>query len=143
MMERLGHANLCVHDIDAVVRFLMTAFPDFTIRKDAMDPDGSRWVHVGNDETYIALNQAKAQEPKRGTPYKGRPGLNHLAYEVDNVESLRARLKAAGYRDSTVPNAHPYRNRVYFYDPEGNDWEFVQYLSDDPVKRHDYELPDR
>ena len=59
MMERLEHANLCVHDIDAVVRFLMTAFPDFTIRKDAMDPDGSRWVHVGNDETYIALNQAK------------------------------------------------------------------------------------
>lgn len=21
--------------------------------------------------------------------------------------------------------AHPHRKRVYFYDPEGNDWEFV------------------
>ena len=29
MKERLEHANLCVHDIDAVIRFLMTAFPDF------------------------------------------------------------------------------------------------------------------
>jgi hypothetical protein len=29
MMERLEHANLCVHDIDAGIRFLMTAFPDF------------------------------------------------------------------------------------------------------------------
>ena len=35
------------------------------------------------------------------------------------------------------PNAHPYRKRVYFYDPDGNDWEFIQYLSDEPSKRHD------
>lgn len=71
-----------------------------------------------------------------------RPGLNHLAYEVDDIKPLRARLRAAGYRDSTVPNAQPYRKRVYFHDPEGNDREFVQYLSDDAAKRHDYELPD-
>jgi catechol 2,3-dioxygenase-like lactoylglutathione lyase family enzyme len=142
MPERLEHANLCVHDIDAVVRFLKTAFPDFRIRRDTTDPDGTRWVHVGSDETYIALTQAKPEEARRGTPYKGRPGLNHLAYEVDDVEALRARLRSAGYRDSTVPNAHAYRKRIYFYDPEGNDWEFVQYLTDDPEKRHDYELPD-
>jgi catechol 2,3-dioxygenase-like lactoylglutathione lyase family enzyme len=143
MTERLEHANLCVHDIDAVVRFLRTAFPDFEIRRDTTDPDGSRWVHVGTNDTYIALNQAKPGEARRGPPYKGRPGLNHLAYEVADVEALRARLRAAGYRDSTVPNSHPNRKRVYFCDPEGNDWEFVQYLTDDPAKRHDYELPDR
>lgn len=79
MIKRLEHANLCVHNIDSVIRFLMTAFPDFKIRKDKTDADGSRWVHVGNDETYIALSQAKAQEPKRGTPYKGRPGLKPIA----------------------------------------------------------------
>jgi len=141
--QRLEHANLCVHDIDAVVGFLKTAFPDFQIRQDTTDPDGTRWVHVGTNETYVALNQAKPEEPLRGAPYKGRPGLNHLAYEVDDVEALRARLRAAGYRDSTVQNAHPYRKRIYFCDPEGNDWEFVQYLSDDARKRHDYELPDR
>ena len=36
----------------------------------------------------------------------------------------------------------PYRKRVYFTDPEGNDWEFVQYSSDDPAERNDYEHPD-
>ncbi len=143
MSERLEHANLCVHDIDAVVRFLQTAFPDFRIRSDTTEPDGSRWVHVGTDETYIALNQANLAEGRHGPPYKGRPGLNHLAYEVDDVDAIRERLRAAGYRDSTLPNAHPHRRRVYFYDPEGNDWEFVQYLSDDSTKRHDYGLPDR
>ena len=52
-------------------------------------------------------------------------------------------MRAAGYRASTVPNSHPYRKRVYFNDPDGNDWEFVQYFSDDPTKRNDYEIPDR
>jgi catechol 2,3-dioxygenase-like lactoylglutathione lyase family enzyme len=71
------------------------------------------------------------------------PGVNHLAYEVDDVDALRNRMTAAGYMDSTPPNSHPYRKRLYFYDPEGNDWEFVQYLSQDPAKRNDYKVPDR
>jgi catechol 2,3-dioxygenase-like lactoylglutathione lyase family enzyme len=139
MAARLEHANLSVHDIDATIRFLRTAFPEFRVRRDTTDADGSRWVHVGTDETYIALNQAKA----RGTESTGTP-LNHLAYEVDDVEAIGGRLRAAGYQENMlVPNAHPYRKRLYFYDPEGNEWEFVEYLSDDPAKRHDYELPDR
>lgn len=143
MLVRLEHANLSVHDLDGVIRFLLTAFPEFRIRHDTTEADGSRWVHVGCEETYIALTQASPQAEKRGKPYKGRPGLNHLAFEVDDVAALRDRLSAAGYQDSTFPNAHPYRQRVYFYDPDGNDWEFVQYLSDDREKRHDYKLSDQ
>ncbi len=37
--------------------------------------------------------------PRRaGTPYQALPGVNHLAYEVDDVEALRNRMKSAGYR---------------------------------------------
>lgn len=146
MSLRLEHANLCVHDIDGVIRFLLTAFPEFRIRHDtnhdATETDGSRWVHVGTDETYIALTQATPAAEKRGAPHKGRPGLNHMAFEVDDVAPIRERLSAAGYQDSTFPNAHPHRRRIYFYDPDGNDWEFVQYLSDRPEERNDYVLPD-
>ncbi|MEX0676958.1 MAG: VOC family protein [Pirellulales bacterium] len=143
MAVRLEHANLCVGDIEGMIRFLQTAFPEFQVRGEGKSQDGTRWVHIGTNETYIALNQADAKPEKRWTPYRGLPGVNHLAYEVDDAEALRDRLKSAGYKDSTVPNAHPHRKRVYFYDPEGNDWEFVQYLSQDPAERHDYELPDR
>lgn len=142
MKVRLEHANLSVRDVEAMIRFLMTAFPDFRIRGEGTNRNGIRWVHVGTNDTYIVLNQAKADSARHWIPYSGEPGVNHLAYEVDDVESLRLRLKAAGYRDSTVPNAHPHRKRVYFYDPDGNDWEFVQYFSQDPAKRNDYELPD-
>lgn len=142
MNVRLEHANMSVRNINSTIQFFQTAFPDFEIRFDGRDADGTRWVHIGTDETYIALTQSTVESEKRWKPYAGRPGVNHLAYEVDNVEALRARLASAGYKDSTVPNNHPYRKRVYFYGPDGNDWEFIQYLTDDPAKRHDYTLPD-
>jgi catechol 2,3-dioxygenase-like lactoylglutathione lyase family enzyme len=143
MNVRLEHANLHVRDIDATIRFLRAAFPEFRLRFDGLDPRGFRWVHIGTDDTYIALTQSTADPKERWHPYGGIPGVNHLAYEVDDVEVLRERLKSAGYQDSTVSNKHPYRKRIYFYDPDGNDWEFVQYLSTDPAKRNDYALPDR
>ncbi|MBI1900271.1 MAG: VOC family protein [Planctomycetia bacterium] len=138
MTVRLEHANLCVRDVDAMIRFLRTAFPDFKIRADRTDPDGSRWVHVGTDDTYIALSEADGDADRPFQPYSGLPGVNHLGYEVDDAAALRARMLAAGYQESTVPNRHPHRRRVYFLDPEGNDWEFVQYFSADPAERNDY-----
>ncbi|MFP6661306.1 MAG: hypothetical protein VCB78_07600 [Myxococcota bacterium] len=59
-----------------------------------------------------------------------------------NARSLASAASEAGYFDSTVPNAHPHRKRVYFHDAEGHDWEFVETSSDDPALRHDYSLPD-
>jgi len=140
MNAKLEHANLCVRDIDGMIRFLRTAFPEFRIRADKTDSDGSRWVHVGTDDTYLDLSGADALPSQKWEPYSGLPGVNHLGFEVDNAEALRTRMLAAGYEESTVPNRHPFRKRVYFLDAEGNDWEFVQYLSVEPVQRNDYQL---
>jgi catechol 2,3-dioxygenase-like lactoylglutathione lyase family enzyme len=142
MAIRLEHANISVRDINGMIRFLQTAFPEFRVRGEGATHEGARWVHLGTDHTYIALSESRV-EPSNFRPYSGVPGVNHLAYVVDDVEALRQRLAAAGYKDSTPPNAHPYRRRQYFYDPEGNDWEFVQYLSGNPAERNDYKLPDR
>ncbi len=126
MTVRLEHANLAVRDLDAGIRFLRTAFPEFRVRAEGEWDAGLRWAHVGNDDAYVAFVEAATGEP--WTPYTGRPGLNHLGFEVAD---------AAGYAESTVPNTHPYRTRVYFHDAEGNDWEFVEYRSADPAKRND------
>ena len=141
MSIRLEHANITVRDIDAAVHFIKTALPDFHVRREWND-DRERWLHIGNDDNYIALVQAKQELSQQREPYAGTPGINHLGYEVDDVEALRERLVTAGYEDSTYPNSHPHRKRVYFNDSEGNDWEFVQYFSDDPAERNDYEIKD-
>lgn len=142
MKLRIEHANLAVKDIDGMIRFLKTAFPGFEVRGEGEKAPNGRWLHIGLDESYIALNEADEPGAKTRTPYSGTPGLNHLGYEVDDVEALRERLLAGGYRESTVPNKHPHRTRVYFYDAEGNDWEFVEYHTEDRALRHDYALPD-
>ena len=90
----------------------------------------------------LGFQFVSAEAAEAWVPYGGKPGLNHLGFEVEDVVGLRERLREAGYRESTVPNDHPHRTRVYFRDAEGNDWEFVQYLSDAPAERNDYALPD-
>lgn len=142
MTTRLEHANLAVRDVDAALHFLKTAFPEFRIRREGKGFQGQRWLHVGSDDTYVAISESLHEPAEPWVPYAGKPGLNHLGFEVDDAEAVRARLAAAGYRDSTVPNEHPHRKRIYFHDAEGNDWEFVQYFSDDPGERNDYDLPD-
>lgn len=143
VMVRMEHANICVKDIDSMIKFLTTAFPEFKERGAGQSVKGYRWVHVGTDDTYIALQGSYENNDIDFKPYSGKPGVNHLAYEVDDVESLRKRLLENGYCESTVPNSHPYRKRIYFYDPEGNDWEFVEYLTDDWSKRNDYKIDDK
>ena len=141
MSIRLEHANMHVRHFDDAVRFIKTAFPEFRVRSEHRR-DGLRWMHIGDDDTYIALNETQQEAPDT-TPYDGKPGINHLGYEVDNVDALRDRLNAEGFRESTYPNNHPFRKRIYFYDADGNDWEFVQYFSENPEERNDYELPDQ
>ena len=71
----LEHANIAVRDIDGTIRFLQTAFPSFGIRHDETGADGCRWVHIGTDNTYIALNQATEDPAEDWTPYDGKPGI--------------------------------------------------------------------
>jgi len=140
MRARLEHANIAVRDPEAVAAFLTTAFPHYRVRRRGRKENGDAWLHVGCDDDYVSLEEAPdAAAPEREL-YGPAPGINHLAWEVDDLEALRARLLDAGYTESTVPNDHPHRRRVYFLDPTGLDWEFVQYLSNDPSERHDYEL---
>jgi catechol 2,3-dioxygenase-like lactoylglutathione lyase family enzyme len=122
----------------SATNFILSAFPEFRVRHDSGQADPERWVHVGDDECYVAMYLASMAVESGHKPYSGAPGFNHLGFVVDDTEALRQRLLAAGYPESTLGNQHPARRRVYFYDAEGNDWEFVQYLSEDRAWRNDY-----
>jgi len=133
----LEHANLTVRNIDATVRFLQTAFPEFRIRGTSDPSESNRWVHVGTDSSYLALTQA---HDGASALCAGTPGFNHLGYVVDDADGLRARMLEAGYDEGYRADVHPYRKRVYILDDDGMEWEFVEYLSDDPLKRNAYDI---
>lgn len=132
----LEHANLTVPSIEAATRFLQTAFPEFRIRGGG-DRATGRWQHLGTETTYLALQQQNDPQPDPRTPYV-HDGVHHLGFVVDDVTALAERLLQAGYRENALSEQHPARIRRYFYDSTGMEWEFVQYLSDDPAERNAY-----
>lgn len=132
MANQLEHANIRVKNIDETIKFLTTSFPDFRVRGGRRD-DEVNWVHIGTDETYLALNEDARTEVRQD------PGLNHIGFVFDDADALRKRLEEAGYKECYIPReSHPHHKRTYFHDGNGMEWEFVQYFSDDPVERNDY-----
>lgn len=139
MPARLEHANLTVPDIDAAIAFLMAMEPAFEIRHDSGNGGPYRWVHIGTEGSYVALEEPHEPNPK---PIKaGRYsdyGVNHLGWVVDDVDTVCARLEAAGYSQDYKVEDHRFRKRRYFLDHAGFEWELVEYLSTDPDEQNQY-----
>lgn len=133
---RLEHANISVLDLDRAVKFITTALPHFRIRGgDQSQHPG--WLHIGTDETYISLTHSPdAQRGKRANYHD--LGVNHLGVVVDDVDGVVARLREAGYRQSPTMEVTPWRKRYYFFDEDDMEWEFIEYLTDDPAKKNEY-----
>lgn len=138
-MNRIEHVNLVVDDIPSTLAFLRAAFPHWDVRGEGESEWYGRprsWVHFGDDTHYITLNDRGegANRDLRGHAV----GLAHIGLEVVDVDAVRTRLENAGYTVATIGAPHPHRKSVYFIDPAGFEFEFVQYLSDDPAQRNLY-----
>ncbi len=136
---RLEHANLVVTDIDPTLKFLTAAFPGWGVRGEGRDEWHGmprRWVHVGDDDHYITLNDFGRGEQR---DLKGpQPGLAHIGFAVPSVDDVAERLEAAGYVSHNRGVDHPFRRNIYFIDGEGLEFEFVEYLSDKPEEKNLY-----
>ena len=139
MATYLEHANLTVPHIDAALEFLQAVEPTFVVRHDETPPGSYRWVHIGNDEFYVALQQPHldSNPSERRRPYKDY-GINHLAWVVPDLDAVVARLEQLGCKRGIPVEPHPHRKRVYYYDSAEFEWELVEYLSDDPNERNAY-----
>lgn len=131
-MQFLEHIHINVKSIAATEAFLKVALPELRRRGSGVVNGYGSWVHLGTEECYIALTEAANANTM--------PELRHIGLVVDDIEALINRLAQAGHKpaDDSALDSHPYRRRVYYIDANGLDWEFVQYLSDDPAQRNDY-----
>jgi len=132
-MSRLEHLHVNVNSLAATERFLNTAVPDLPRRGGGVESGYGAWVHIGNEDDYIALTEVPGARPPAG--------LRHIGLEVTGLDALMARLRAAGIEpaDASALEASPLRRRVYYRDDNGLDREFVEYRSDDPGLRNHYE----
>ncbi len=139
MEPYLEHVNITVIDVDEAIRFLQTAMPDWKVRADVSSEgsDCRRWVHLGTDTTYLAIEDRGATQKGPHEPYVN-PGVNHLGFVVKDVDAVSKRLTDAGYSEGLSSPDNPNRRRIYFFDVEGNEYEFVEYLQTDIAFRNNY-----
>lgn len=138
-MVRLEHVNLVVKDMTATLDFIQAAFPSWKVRGQGGGEwygKPRRWLHVGTDENYISLNDCGEEENRDLAGHS--VGLAHIGFVVDDTSSLAERLQAKGYKVSVVGADHPYRKTLYFVDPAGFQFEFIQYLSEKPEEKNMY-----
>lgn len=139
MMMRIEHVNLVVDDIPSTLAFLQAALPSWRVRGEGNSEwygTPRRWLHFGDSHHYITLND---QGKGRNRDLRGLGvGLAHIGLEVDDVDAVAARLRAVGQEATTIGADHPHRKSVYFTDPAGFEFEFIEYLSEDPMQRNLY-----
>lgn len=136
----LEHANITVPDIEQAIEFLKVVEPSFYIRGQGKSQDSGRWLHFGNEETYIALQEPTpgAEPQPRRTPYENY-GVNHLAWVVDDFDAVIKRLEEHGFKQGLIVEPHRFRKRAYYFDSAGFEWEIIEYLSENVTERNVYE----
>jgi len=136
-MVRLEHVNLVGTNIERSLNFYQAAFPHWKVRAEGVGEwfgKSRSWIHFGDDYQYLAISDFGEGENR---DIQGHSvGLAHLAFAVNDLDSLIARLKKAGYEISSPGAEAAYRKNIYFMDPDGFEIEFTEYLSDIPNKRN-------
>ncbi|WP_025565671.1 VOC family protein [Psychromonas sp. SP041] len=139
-MTKIEHLNITVPDIDEAITFIQIVAPDFKVRKDKTPTGSYRWAHIGNDDYYFAL-----QEPHIGAAPKSQRktyqnyGVNHIALIVEDISAIETKLVNSGYKRSIDTPVEKYRQRLYFFDKAGFEWELVEYSSEVPSEKYLYE----
>ena len=124
-MARLEHVNVTVADPDKTAAMLCGLF-DWKVRWAGAGMTTGRTVHVGDDDSYVALFSYGDPTPAREESYRTRAGLNHIAVVVDDLDGTEARVKAAGYVPGNHADYEPGR-RFYFREENGLEIEVVSY----------------
>ena len=131
----LEHNNITVNNLDEAIKFIQTAMPEFQIRGAGEDSQ-RRWAHIGTDESYLALTETTANV--KGSENYLTHGFNHMGFVVSDVKEVGKRLREAGYQSNYPFTEHQHRLRDYYLDADGNEYEFIQYLSDKAEERNSY-----
>lgn len=138
--KKIEHANLVVTDLAGTKRFLLTVFPEWKVRgrgAGSWSEKDRTWIHLGTDDYYITLNDNGEGFNRNLSGHQ--PGLAHIGFVVENCDEILERLNKEGFELRTKGGESPYRKSYYFVDPQGFEFEFLEYFSEDPKLRNQYD----
>ena len=121
----LEHVNVTVSDPAKTADVLCKLF-DWHIRWQGEAINGGYTIHVGSEDSYVAVYLPKGTLKAPNSSYETLNGLNHIAVVVDDLDETEARVKAAGFTTSNHGDYEPGR-RFYFHDHDDVEYEVVNY----------------
>lgn len=124
-MTRLEHVNVTVPDPAASAALLCRLF-DWQVRWQGPGMTTGRTVHVGGEDSYVALFTYGDARPSAEESHRTVAGLNHIALVVDDLDATEARVRAEGLTPVNHADYEPGR-RFYFRTPDGIEIEVVSY----------------
>lgn len=121
----LEHANVTVADPHGTAKWMEKVF-GWHVRWSGEAKNGGYTVHVGGENSYLALYTPRTPAGKAPESYGIIGGLNHLAVIVGDLDATEAAVRAAGFEPMNHGDYEPGR-RFYFHDENGIEYEAVQY----------------
>ena len=125
MTAQLEHVNFTASDPQATAEMLGRVF-GWHIRWQGEAIHGGHTMHVGSDDSYVAIYSPKTPIADSPDSYTSLAGLNHIALTVDDLDAVEERVIAEGLKPVSHADYEPGR-RFYFRDRDGIEWEVVQY----------------
>lgn len=116
MKAYLEHINVTVKDPDKLSALLCRLF-DWKVRWSGAALDNGSSVHVGNDDSYLALYTHENTTDKKSDSHLNHlliNNLNHLGIVVSDLDKVELNVKAEGYEPCSHGDYEPGR-RFYFH----------------------------
>ena len=121
----IEHVNLVVTDPRRSAELMERLF-DWHVRWRGDALMGGHSIHVGTDDTYLALYGPPDVVDEPYSHGYDRPALAHIGVLVDDLNKVERRVEGEGIEtfnhDSTAPG-----RRFYFFDPDGICFEVASY----------------
>ena len=93
-MPKIRHIALSTQDVDGTAKFYMDVFGMKQVGK--VDSPGAKGYYLSDGDLNLAILQFKNDQVAGVERGKDWSGIHHIGFQVDNLEEIGEKLKAAG-----------------------------------------------
>ncbi len=130
-MKRIEHLGIAVTDLKEAERIFTDLLGEPPYKRERVEDEGVETSFFASGESKIELLASTTEDGPIARHLERRgPGLHHIAFHVDDLESELARLESAGYRRISGPKPGADGKTIAFLHPSDTSKVLVELCAD-------------